>query len=174
MKVAVGSTNPIKIQAVMEAFQEMFDEVEVRGIEVESHVSHQPFREEVLEGSVNRAEGALQRSGADFGVGIEGGIIQLGDKWYNLGFVAIVNRAGKIGTGTSEWFECPPTILGQLKCGKELGEMMGDLIGRVDTKKQEGAIGVFTKGKVTRKDLYKHGVFMALVPFLTPELFRGD
>ena len=174
MKVAVGSTNPIKIQAVMEAFQEMFDEVEVRGIEVDSHFSDQPFKEEVIKGSINRAEGALQRSGADFGVGIEGGIMQLGDKWYNLGFVAIVNRAGKIGTGTSGWFECPPLILGQLKHGRELGEVMDDLTGRVDTKKQEGAIGVFTKGKVTRKDLYKHGVFMALVPFLSPELFRDD
>ena len=106
MKVAVGSTNPIKIQAVMEAFQETFDEVEVMGIQVESHVSHQPFREEVLEGSVNRAEGALQRSGADFGVGVEGGIMQLSGRWYNLGFVVIVNRAGKRGTGTSGWFEC--------------------------------------------------------------------
>jgi inosine/xanthosine triphosphatase len=174
LKVAVGSTNPVKIQAVMEAFQETFNEVEVIGIKADSHVSNQPFKEKVIEGSVNRAEESLKRMDVDFGVGIEGGIIQLGERWYNLGFVAIVDRDGKIGTGTSGLFECPPTIIGQLKRGRELGEVVDDLTGRVDTKKQEGAIGVFTKGKVSRKDLYKHGVFMALVPFLSPELFRDE
>jgi len=79
-----------------------------------------------------------------------------------------------MGTGTTGWFECPPIILEQLKRGRELGEVMDDLTGKTDTKKHEGAIGVFTKGKVSRKDLYKHGVFMALVPFLSPEVFRCE
>ena len=174
MKVAVGSTNPVKVQAVMEAFQETFTKVEVMEIKVESHVSNQPFKDEVLKGSLNRAESALQLTEADFGVGIEGGIIQLGDRWYNLGFVTIVNQMGKIGTGTSGWVECPPPILRQLKRRKELGEVIDNLTGRVNTKKEEGAIGVFTKGKVRRKELYKHGVFMALVPFISPELFREN
>ena len=174
MKVAVGSTNPIKIQAVKEAFQETFGEVEVTGIKVDSKVSDQPFKDEVIEGSVNRAENASKLTGADFGIGIEGGVIKVGERWYNLGFIAIVDREGGMGTGTTGWFECPPTILEQLKRGRELGEVMDDLTGRTDTKKQEGAIGVFTKGKVSRKELYKHGVFMALVPFLSPEVFRCE
>jgi non-canonical (house-cleaning) NTP pyrophosphatase len=51
---------------------------------------------------------------------------------------------------------------------------MDDLTGRKDTKTKEGAIGIFTKGTVKRKDLYKHGIFMALVPFLTPGMFQDD
>jgi inosine/xanthosine triphosphatase len=174
MKVAVGSTNPIKIQAVMEAFQETFGDVEVRGIKVDSEVSDQPFKDEVIKGSVNRAKNVLKLIDADFGIGIEGGVMKLGERWYNLGFVAIVDREGGMGTGTSGWFECPPTILELLKSGRELGEVMDDLTGRTDTKKQEGAIGIFTKGKVSRKDLYKHGVFMALISFLSPEVFRRE
>jgi len=174
MKLAVGSTNPIKIQAVMEAFKETFGDVEVRGIKVDSKVSDQPFKDEVIKGSVNRAKNALKLTGADFGIGIEGGVMKLGERWYNLGFVAIVDQEGGMGTGTSGWFECPPIILELLKSGRELGEVMDDLTGRRDTKKQEGAIGVFTKGKVSRKDLYKHGVFMALVSFLSPEVFRRE
>ena len=107
MRVVVGSINPVKIQAVAEGFQEIFGKVEVVGVKVDSGVSGQPFKEEVIEGSVNRAVNALKLTGADFGVGIEGGVIKLGEKWYNLGFVAIVDREGKIGTGTSGWFECP-------------------------------------------------------------------
>ena len=113
-------------------------------------------------------------TGADFGVGIEGGIIQLGGRWYNLGFIAIIDKAGHWGTGTSGWFECPPTILEQVKQGRELGAVMDDVTGRKETKKEEGAIGIFTKGTVKRTDLYKHGVFMALVPFLTQGGFQED
>ena len=171
MKVVVGSTNPIKIQAVTEVFQEVFGRVKVSGIQVDSRVSNQPFKEEVIEGAVNRAESALKCPDVDFGVGIEGGIIQLGEKWYNLGFVTIIDRKGGRGTGTSGWFECPTSILEQLKHGRELGEVIDDLTGRMDTKRQEGAIGVLTRGKVTRKDLYKQGVFMALVPFLSQDFF---
>jgi inosine/xanthosine triphosphatase len=171
MKIAVGSTNPSKIQAVREAFYELFGEVQVRGIPVVSDVAAQPFHEEVMQGAVNRAEKAITVTGADFGVGIEGGIIQLGGRWYNLGFVAIIDKAGQLGTGTSGLFECPSTILEQVKRGKELGDVMDEVTGRKETEKEEGAIGIFTKGTVKRTDLYKHGVFMALVPFLTQGVF---
>jgi inosine/xanthosine triphosphatase len=174
MRVAVGSTNPVKIHAVRETFQEVFGVVEVIGLRVDSGVSSQPFKEEVIEGSVKRARNALKVTDADLGVGIEGGVMRLGERWYNLGFVAIVDREGVMGTGTSGWFECPLSILGKLKDGKELGEVMDELMGRKDTKKQEGAIGIFTKGRVSRKDLYKHGILMALAPFLSPEVFRDE
>jgi len=174
MKVAVGSTNPVKIQAVTEAFQEMLNGGDVIGIQVKSDVSDQPFNEEVLEGAVNRAEKALKLTGAEFGVGIEGGVIQLGEKWYNLGFVTIIDKKGRRGTGTSGWFECPPKILDQLKRGRELGDVMDELTGMKNTKMQNGAIGIFTKGKVPRKDLYKHGIFMALIPFLSTGVFQDD
>jgi inosine/xanthosine triphosphatase len=159
---------------VREAFQEMWGGGDIIGVQVESDVSDQPFNEEVLKGAVKRAEKALKLTGAEFGVGIEGGVIQLGEKWYNLGFVTIIDKNGRRGTGTSGWFECPPKILEQLKRGRELGDVMDDLTGRKDTKKQNGAVGIFTKGTVRRKDLYKHGIFMALIPFLASGVFQDD
>ena len=172
MKIAVGSTNPVKIQAVKEVFEEIFRDIEVVGIEVDSGVSNQPFNEEAIKGAINRAKNVLKLINTDYSVGIEGGVINLGKKWYNLGFIAIIDKEGKIGTGTSGWFECPPNILEKLEKGKELGEVMDEMTGRKDVKKQEGAIGVFTRGKVSRKDLYKHGILMALVPFLSPKVFK--
>jgi len=172
MKVSVGSTNPVKVQAVREVFEEVFCDVEVTSVEVDSGVPLQPFDDEVIRGAEDRARYALKLTDADYGVGIEGGVMKLGNRWYNLGFVAIINRAGKIGTGTSGWFECPSCILEKLKDGQELGDVIDELAGRKDTKRHEGAIGLFTKGKISRKDLYKHGVFMALVPFIASEIFR--
>lgn len=174
MKVAVGSTSPVKIQAVKEAFREVFKKVEIVGVKVDSGVSSQPFKEEIIKGSLNRAKNALKLTSADFGVGIESGVTKLGEKWYNLGFITIIHKEGRMGTGTSGWFECPQNVLEKLKDRKELGQAMSELTGRADIKKQEGAIGIFTKGKVTRKELYKHGVFMALATFLRPEIFRSQ
>lgn len=173
MKVAVGSTNRVKIQAVKEVFDEVFGkEVEIVSVKADSRVSNQPFKEDIIQGSVNRAKKALKLTDADFGVGIESGVMKFGEKWYNLGFIAIIDKKGNMGTGTSGWFECPSGVLKELGNGKELGQVISAMTGIVDVQRQEGAIGIFTKGKVTRKELYKHGIFMALAKFLSPEIFR--
>jgi len=173
MKVAVGSTNPVKIQSVKEVFNEVFGkEVEIVSVKADSRVSNQPFKEDIIQGSVNRAKNALKLTDADFGVGIESGVMKFGEKWYNLGFIAIIDKKGNMGTGTSGWFECPSGVLKELENGKELGQVISAMTGIVDVQRQEGAIGIFTKGKVTRKELYKHGIFMALAKFLSPEIFR--
>jgi inosine/xanthosine triphosphatase len=173
MKVAVGSTNRVKIQAVKEVFDEVFGKkVEIVSVKADSRVSNQPFKEDIIQGSVNRAKNALKLTDADFGVGIESGVMKFGEKWYNLGFIAIIDKKGNMGTGTSGWFECPSGVLKELENGKELGQVISAMTGIVDVQRQEGAIGIFTKGKVTRKELYKHGIFMALAKFLSPEIFR--
>ncbi|MCK4425052.1 DUF84 family protein [Candidatus Bathyarchaeota archaeon] len=38
-------------------------------------------------------------------------------------------------------------------------------------QRREGAIRIFAKGKVNRKDLYGHDILMALAKFLSPEMF---
>jgi inosine/xanthosine triphosphatase len=174
MKVAVGSSNPAKLSAVKEAFTEALKvEVEVFGISVDSGVSNQPFGDETIDGAYNRAEKVLEASDADFGVGIEGGIMRLGEKWYNFGFVVINDGDGNIGTGSSGWFECPNLILDEIKKGSELGDVMDRVSGTKDSKKKAGAIGILTRNIVTRKDLYKHGVLMALVPFMNKSLWSS-
>ncbi|MEW6592837.1 MAG: inosine/xanthosine triphosphatase [Candidatus Hadarchaeota archaeon] len=168
MKVAVGSTNQPKIEAVKGVFEKAFGDVEVVGVDVDSGVSSQPFQcNEIVRGAVNRAKKALKILKADYGVGIEGGVAKFGGKWYNLGFVAIVGKKGRVGTGTSGWFECPERILRELKTGKELGDVIDELVGEKGTKRRGGAIGIFTRGMVSRKALYEHGVWMALSPFLS-------
>jgi len=171
IRVSVGSTNPVKIDAVREGFQEFFDEVEVIPVSVVSGVSAQPLNKETIDGALRRARECQKKTNAHFGVGIEGGCIDLGNTAYFMGFCAIVDDKGNAHTGTSGWFECPEWIRHDIKNRKELGVVMDELTGRRDVKKQEGAIGVFTRGVVNRKDLYKHGVYMSLVPFLNKELF---
>lgn len=83
IRVAVGSTNPCKIEAVRKAFCQIFSSDEIK-IEISSHsvpsgVADQPFGdEETREGAMNRAlaayNAACSEAGCDFGVGLEGGL----------------------------------------------------------------------------------------------------
>ncbi|MCS7102789.1 MAG: inosine/xanthosine triphosphatase [Candidatus Korarchaeum sp.] len=166
--VAVGSTNPVKVEAVWRAFSR-FWEVEVKGVKVDSEVPAEPFGMAAVEGARNRARKALSMLNADFGVGIEGGIFHLFSRYYCAGFVWVERRDGSYSTGMSGWFECPRSFLPELLAGVELGDLMAKLSGKANIKMEEGAIGFFTRGAVNRVDLYTHGVLMALAKFVAAE-----
>ncbi len=170
--VAVGSTNPVKIEAAKRAFSRFWS-VEVRGIKVDSGVPLEPIGPSVVEGAKNRAKASLMKTGADFGVGVEGGIFYLANRYYCTGFVWIERRDGVYGTGTSGWFECPKKFLPKLLKGKELGDLMAELSGKENIRREEGAIGFFTRGAVSRTDLYTHGILMALARFVSAERWPG-
>ncbi len=172
MIVAVGSTNPVKIEAVRRAFS-LFWEVDVRGVDVESGVSKEPFGPNAMEGAKNRARNALRALNADFGVGIEGGIFHLFGRYYCAGFVWIERKDGAHSTGMSGWFECPKAFLPEMLRGRELGDLMARLSGNENIKREEGAIGFFTRGAVKRVDLYTHGTLMALARFIAAERWPG-
>ncbi len=167
--VALGSTNPVKREATERAFRRAFGEVKVISVEVSSGVPPQPVGEQAVIGALNRAYASLKLVPyAKFGVGIEGGLFTFSKNYYLTGFVAIVDRSGRISTGMSGWFECPNAFVSRLLKGEELGDLMDELTGRKNTKKKEGAIGFFTGGIVKRSDLYEHGILMALAKIISP------
>jgi len=172
--VFVGSENPVKIEATREAFLKYFDDVEVKGIKIDSGVSNQPIGNETFEGAEKRAinlkrfcdENNLK---GDFFVGIEGGIININSKWFGFGAICIVSEKGDIGFGTSPLFQLPKNIVENLLKGKELGEVIDEITKDNNTKHKYGAVGFFTKGRMNRKELYVSGLTLALIPFLNKE-----
>jgi len=90
--------------------------------QVASGVSAQPMSdEESIEGATNRAKASLAATpSADFGVGMEGGIHKLGDKWYECGWIAVIDKKGTIGIGSSARFELSGKIMKEILAGKEL------------------------------------------------------
>jgi inosine/xanthosine triphosphatase len=176
MKVLVGSRNPVKVAATEEAFSKYFDAVVVSGIGVNSNVSIQPVEEETFVGAKNRAFelGRLNEErnfGADFFVGIEGGIKKLYDRWFTFGVMCIMDDKKRTSYGTSPFFELPTHIAEELLRGIELGDVMDNLIGEKDTKERQGAVGHFTKGVIDRKEYYVAGLVVALIPFLNTDLY---
>jgi inosine/xanthosine triphosphatase len=177
MLVLVGSKNPVKIESVKDAFEKYFQNVDVRGIEVRSGVPDQPVNEDTFNGAKNRAESLLVMNkangqGAQYFVGIEGGIINIFGKWFSLGCICIINDKGQTSYGTSPHFTLPGSVIGKLLQGTELGTVIDEISNQHNSKQKSGAIGHLTKDVITRKDLYTQGIITALIPFINPDLYK--
>lgn len=172
MRVLVGSTNPVKIEAVREAFIKYYPECEVVGVEVESGVAGQPMsEEETIRGAKNRARVALE-VGGDYGVGLEGGVTEIDGKMFECAWVVVRSRVGVDGLGGGLYFELPPKVAEEIRNGGELGPIMAKVM-KYDVKRTNGAIGVLTKDRLDRKSAYVQIVLSALVKFVSEEWY-GD
>ena len=170
MKVIVGSKNPVKVGAVDQSFKKYWPECEVVGVEVSSGVGAQPMSElETMSGAKNRAKQC--REEAEYGVGIEGGVCQVGQKMFECAWVAIVDKNGKEGLAGGLYFELPEKIAEKIKGGGELGPLMDQFSGQTNVKQGSGAIGIFTKGQLDRKQAYVQIVLSALIKFVSPEWY---
>ncbi len=93
MKIAVGSTNPVKIAAVRDVTTRVWPEAQIVSIAAESGIGSMPMSsEETLLGAENRARTALRLSGADFGIGLEGGVNPEPAGLMLMGWVVILDR----------------------------------------------------------------------------------
>jgi len=176
MKILVGSENPVKIAAVKEAFGKYYQNIEVLGIAVESHVPPQPVNDETFIGAKSRAIhlkelNEKKKLNADFFVGIEGGIAEEFGKWFAFGAMCVMDKEGKTGIGTSPHFELPKFIADKLVAGTELGDVIDELTEIENSKQHSGAIGFFTKGVMDRKELYVNGLIVAVIPFVHKNLY---
>lgn len=172
MNIWVGSRNPVKIEATHEAFRRHFPDVRVAGFAVPSGVSPQPVGMETLRGAIRRVQALRnlpEADQADFFVGIEGGIARIWGCWFAFGVAVIENRAGRRGVGISPLFPVPGAWISRMLQGEEMGTLVDEASGRTNTKHDMGAIGFLTRGDMDRRELYVHGLRVALIPFLQPE-----
>lgn len=176
--IIVASENPVKITAVREAYARMFsdDACEVSGMAISSGVSHQPMsEEETRRGAVSRAAGAAAADAtADFCVGIEGGVSDTPEGISAFAWIAVRSREGRVGLARSAGFFLPPAVAALIREGKELGEADDLVFGRVNSKQQNGAIGILTGDAIDRKSYYREAVIMALIPFKNEHIYPSS
>ncbi|MEM0331530.1 MAG: inosine/xanthosine triphosphatase [Archaeoglobaceae archaeon] len=167
MKVVVGSRNPTKIEGVRKAFEYYFKEVEVEGFDVKTSIPPQPFDFQTIIGAVERAKICWSKE-FDFSVGIEAGLFKV--PYTITGYldfqVAAVFDGKKIAIGFGPGFEYPPVVIKEVLEGKEVGSVMEKFSGIKDIGKKIGAVYFLSKGAISRVDLTKMAVLMALIPFI--------
>ena len=178
MKINVGTTNQVKVDAVREILKsyKMFSGAEVIGIHASSEVPGQPISlDQTVSGAINRAINSFDN--CDYSFGIESGLTEVPyTKTGYLDFCACSIYDGKQHhLGLSCGIEFPPGVIKRIfeenveideACFRE-GITDNRKIGRA-----EGLIGILTKGRISRKEYTQQAIQMALVHLENPELYR--
>ncbi|OGJ37607.1 MAG: hypothetical protein A2383_02975 [Candidatus Pacebacteria bacterium RIFOXYB1_FULL_39_46] len=173
MHIFVGSTNPVKINATSNAASETWPEVVVRGLSIESGVAEQPRSDqETKQGAINRAKAALALGlkennikGEALGLGLEGGIEDLGEEMWTTVWAAVIDRQGNLGLSAGSRFLVPVEIADLIRAGGEMGPATAQVVGEKNPtkiKKQQGMVGIVTENFVDRTEEYQSIAKLAL------------
>ena len=174
-KIILASNNPVKVKAVLNGFAKMFkDEV----FDVETRHSHsgvgvQPMTDkETLLGAMNRVASVNQEfPEVDYWVGIEGGVEEMDGDLAAFAWV-VIKSSSQESKGRTGTFFLPPVVARLVKEGKELGDADDIVFGRINSKRENGAIGILTNNVIDRAGLYEQAVILALVPFVQSHLYN--
>lgn len=151
----------------------------VVAIDVPSGVRHTPLsRDETMSGARERAQ-TLRRIAHEkeqpwsYFVGLEGGldIMQHGGKrWVFLeNWAYVCDREGRESFGQSGAILLPEALVARVVGeGIELAEAIDEFAGLRGVRDKQGAWGVLTANRVTRRDAFRMAVLNAFAPF-----FRG-
>src|SRR5438045_848551 len=170
--IGVGSKNPVKLAAARAVIGRVAPGARVEPVSVASTVRDQPFGdEETIRGALARARGAREAVVGEFGIGIEGGVVDADGSMRTCAWAAVVDVAGREGVGGSLAMPLPEAVAQLIRDGVELGEAMDRLTGEHNTKQRQGAVGILTAGLVDRQAAYEVILSYALARFLTPELW---
>ena len=170
--IAVGSKNAAKIKAAKIVVNKLFPKARIISFDVSSDVSSQPLTDdETIKGAINRAKKAFRLSSADFAIGMEGGLHKIGNHWFECGWIAVIDKNGKIGLGSSGRYHLSNKLAKKVLAGKELGQIIDEMTGRKNVRSLEGAMGLFTNNHLPRYKAYSHGILFAFGPFISDPKF---
>lgn len=176
MEIAVGSTNPVKVEAVRQVAQRVWTQSVVVGIPIADNLPAQPVGDaQTRRGAIRRARYARRATQADLGVGMEGGVVfeRTGDA-YLVGWCAVVSKSGVLSLAQGVRVPLPAAVAEQVRAGAELGPLMDRITGEQNTKEQFGAVGYFTRNLISRQLSFQLAFAGALAPFLRPEEYYPD
>ena len=197
--VAVGSRNPVKVNAVKSAFAAAFPtaQLDISMHDVPSGVPDQPWGDgQTRQGALNRALAChvahTEACGCqpDFSVGLEGGVLEehFGELHPSIpgakstvscfAFMAILSMSGpadaRWGIARTASFPLPPRIVALMR-GRggeppmELGDADDKVFGEINSKQKGGTVAKVTNGMIDRTAYYEHALVCALSPFLHDE-----
>ena len=155
-EVYIGSLNPAKINAVKIVFPAG---TKIVPEEVPTSVSAQPFSdEETRQGAIHRAVYLTEQRNAAYGIGLEGGVVEVNEGLLLCNWGALAEKGGKVFTAGGARILLPVDIADQVRQGQELGEVIDKWSQRKNVRKKEGTVGILTAGEITREMMFEHVV----------------
>ena len=173
-KVGIGSSNPVKVQAVKNFFAWLGkDDVVFESFKAPSSISDQPMsREETIQWAFNRAKWILQNyPDVDLAFWLEGGVedvdTPIGKKMFLQGWTVAIDQDGKVGIGAGNYVELPEIVAQGLREGQELGPLMDKLLGTKGIKHWDWTVWLLTRWYLKRTQAFELQVAMAMSKWIS-------
>lgn len=167
LAVSVASGNGQKLQAVKEYFESLGVATEVHS-NMDYETNNQPFGEDITAMAYERAKSS--RTGYDYSLGIEAGLVldRASNKYFDVHVCVVLDRYRNLTTGMSSAFQVPGYLIDRVKTGIDVSLAYEKEHNVADIGKNEGIIGIFSGGKVTRHDLIEESIRNAFIPRHSP------
>ena len=177
MKINIGSKNDSKISALREILQEydFLKNAAIVPVSVPSGVADQPkSMEETIRGAINRARSAFKD--CNLSVGLESGLFAA--PYTKSGYMdtccCAIFDGKQVHLGLSSSFEYPKSAIKLVfdenaditQAFNKIGLTKDETLGS-----KEGAIGILTKGRLTRKGYTKEAIRAALIHLENPDIY---
>lgn len=151
-EIAIGSTNPVKVQAVKNALND--EKVHIVSCSASSKVRPQPLSdEETLQGAINRAKDCLEKTASILAIGLEAGVVLLQNQIYLCHWGALADRNDNTYFTNGPLILLPPEYSKPLLQGENLEDIMHHSTGIESLGAKEGAIGIFTQNRLNREQV---------------------
>lgn len=126
MKFVLGSKSEDKREIIEKALRELNIKAEIESVEVDSGITDQPLDKEItLQGAKNRARNAKKANkGADFWVGLEGGLHDYGEGYHLVTYACLIDISGDEFVGNGAEIALPQAVSESVKNGAQFGQVV--------------------------------------------------
>jgi inosine/xanthosine triphosphatase len=162
-RITVGSRNAAKVEAVRRACRTLdWTDHAIEGVPIEVAPT-QPWGEAATRaGAVARARGARDAGPADWGIGLEGGLVDDAEGVLVSSWIAAAHHDGRLGLARTASFYLPESVAAWVRAGYALGLAWRHAAGVADIGESEGTVGRVSGGRIVRAELYAEAVVLAL------------
>jgi len=161
--IRLGSTSASKIEALKEACGIMGIEADIQTLPASSEINDQPYGfDETYRGALNRALNTKKDNPNAMSIGIENGIIPVGDKFIDMAVIVVLTPDGKNFMSTSAGIEFPKEAVETARTrgfeSNTAGSVIAEMVGGSTTDPHS----TLTGGKISRKKILTDAIVVAL------------
>lgn len=169
MKIVLGSTSQDKKDIMEEALLPHLNDFEIILAEVDSGIKEQPLgQDQVVEGAKNRAREALKKfSGAEFSLGLEGGLEKIDGNFFLI-CAAVIHAKGKYFTGLGSKLALPVKVSQEIDRGGFFGKVIREF--KEENKNNESLL-LLVNSLISREELFTEAIRNAYLAYLNIKFF---
>ena len=177
MKVLIATKNQGKIEGAKRALLNYYNDVEIKGIPVDSNVGEQPVDDEIYIGAKNRVKNLKKYAkenniNADLYLSIESGINKLLGRWMITNIAVIEDNKEFESYGTSPSFPVPERLVQDI-INTDFSQVMNNIFEKDEERHNKGGgIQLLTHDKVSRIDLTEMAFIMALTKYINGDSWK--